>query len=52
LPTDIRELAGGGYRAAVLDVANVEVWCDVCDDHEESPSAAEAWIQEQDAPAR
>lgn len=47
---DVREMASGGWRAAVLDPSHVELWSDVFDELGDARAAAEAWIQSAPAP--
>ena len=48
---DVRELADGGWRGAVIDINNAEVWCEIRSDYEDALAAAEEWIQSRSAPA-
>ncbi|MGE4071122.1 MAG: MobV family relaxase [Lysobacterales bacterium] len=48
---DVREMATGEWRAAVLDDRDVEVWSEVYSDEDEAYAGADAWIRHADAPA-
>lgn len=48
---EIRQLTNGEWRAAVLDVHDVEIWSEVYSDEDEAYAGADAWIRYGDAPA-
>lgn len=44
LRAEVRQLADGSWRAAVIDAAEVEQWSDLYDDQDSARDAAQSWI--------
>lgn len=51
LRAEVRQLADGTWRAAVIDLGEVEQWSEIYADEGDAREAAERWIEEQAGPA-